>query len=271
MTNTMSTAPRRQTLLRRTAQAWFGVAAVGQLAFVGFILLYFATRSLTGNWATWDDKPLIEGYTAGDPVGNVMFMLHVLLAAVVTAGGLVQLVPWLRRRWPALHRWNGRVFVAVGAFLALGGLWLTWVRGTRLSDNVLLGLPITVNGLLILWFCWQAYHHARARRFDVHRRFALRAFLAVNGVWFLRIGMMAWIVLNQGMRGMNATMSGPADIGIALAAYFLPLAILQLYFRAERTGSRADALLAAGAIGAGVLVTAVGVFGTVAFMWGPYV
>ena len=56
-----------------------------------------------------------------------------LTAAIMTLTGLVQLVPAVRSRWPRLHRWSGRVFLALAALLALGGLWLVWVRGSYLT------------------------------------------------------------------------------------------------------------------------------------------
>ena len=39
----------------------------------------------------------------------------------------------IRSRWPAVHRWNGRLYLLSALGLALGGLWLTWVRGTWLN------------------------------------------------------------------------------------------------------------------------------------------
>jgi hypothetical protein len=48
----------------------------------------------------------------------------------------------------AQFRWNGRMFLTLGLLGALTGLYLTWVRGSRLSDIGSIGL--TLNGLLIL-------------------------------------------------------------------------------------------------------------------------
>ncbi|MEE4109048.1 MAG: hypothetical protein V2I24_06855, partial [Halieaceae bacterium] len=52
-------AAGRLSWLRRSALAWFAMAAVGQLAFVYFIVAYYGTRTAAGNYAGWDDKPLI--------------------------------------------------------------------------------------------------------------------------------------------------------------------------------------------------------------------
>lgn len=255
------------TLLRRSGLTWFCVAAVGQAAFIWMILAHFGRRTLIGDFAGWNDKPLIKGYAPGDDAGNLMFAIHVLLAAVVTFSGLMQLAPALRRRTPALHRWNGRVFLTTAVVMALGGLWLTWGRGTYLS--LVSAIAVSVDGVLILIFGALAWHTAVRRDFQTHRRWAMRAFLAVNGVWFLRVGLMAWAIATGGL-GMNRTLSGPADVVLQFGAYLIPLAMFEAYLRAGRSpASSVKRLTAAGMILAAA-VTALGVFGAVAFMWGPY-
>lgn len=267
--NTASPAAARttQSALRGAGVVWFAVAAVGQAAFIYFILAFYGTRTAAGNYAAWNDKPLIDGFIGGDHAGNVVFAMHVLLAALVTLGGLMQLVPTIRRAAPALHRWTGRVFLSVAVFMALSGVWLAVVRGTYLS--VVSAVAILINGALILVFAGLAWRYAIKRRFDLHRAWALRTFMVVSGVWFLRVALMGWVVLSGGGLGMNKTMSGPADIVLVFGSYLIPLALLELYLRAERGG----AALKAGAallIVAASAYMAVGIFGTIAFMWGPY-
>jgi hypothetical protein len=254
--------------LKRSAVTWYLVAAAGQLAFVYFIAAYYGVRTAKGDFAAWDDKPLIEGYVAGDTLGNIMFISHVLLAAVITLGGLHQLIPAIRNRWPVSHRIVGRSFVIVAYFMALNGLWLVWVRGTQLSPAS--AIPTSLNALLLLWFVSAAWFLAMRGRYAEHRRWALRAFVVANGVWFFRIGIMAWVLINQGPVGMNATLSGPADLALGYGSYLLPLALLELYLRAQRKEAGAWRRAAIGGLVAGTAITAVGIFGTVAFMWGPY-
>ena len=254
--------------LRWAGILWFLVAAVGQAAFVGFILAFYGTRTVTGNYAGWNDKPLIDGYIAGDQTGNIIFAAHVLLASVVTFAGLMQLVPAIRHTFPALHRWTGRTFLIVAAFMALSGFWLTFVRGTSLS--AVSSAAILVDGLLILIFGALAWRHAVKRRFDQHRVWAMRTFMAVSGVWFLRVGIMGWVLVNQGPVGMSDSLSGPADIVLVFGSYLIPLGLLELYFRAGRSAHAVPKFLTAAIILAAAAFTAIGVFGTIALMWGPY-
>lgn len=253
--------------LRRAAQAWFCVAAIGQAAFIWMILAHYGRKTLAGDLAAWNDKPIIKGYVAGDALGNLQFAVHVLLAVVVTLGGLMQLVPVIRARAPALHRWTGRVFFVTAFAMAMGGLWLTWGRPTYLS-LVSAGL-VSLNGFLILGFSVQAWRMAAMRRLAVHRRWALRAYLAVNGVWFLRVALMVWAPLTRGW-GMDRTLSGPADIALQLCAYVLPLAVLELYLRAQDGVSARAKHAVAGLLALATILTALGVVGAVVILWGPY-
>lgn len=255
--------------LSRSARLWFLVAVVGQAAFVWMIAAYYGRRTVAGDFANWNDKPIIKGYVAGDGLGNAMFGAHVLLAAVVTIGGLMQLVPAIRRRAPALHRWNGRMFLVIAYVMALGGLWLTWVRHTFLS--LISGIAVTLDGVLILLFATIAWRMARVRNFEAHRRWALRTFMVVNGVWFLRIGLMAWVLASGGGPGMNETMSGPADIIIQFGAYLVPLAVLEAYFVGQRNNLALTKYLIGGTVLLMTIVTALGIFGAVSFMWSPYI
>ena len=65
--------------LRLSATFCFLSIAAGQLLFTAFILLFYGVRTATANIAGWNDKPMIDGYVAGDDTGNLMFALHVLL------------------------------------------------------------------------------------------------------------------------------------------------------------------------------------------------
>lgn len=271
MSRNSSSAPKvgvAARALQWSGIVWFLVAAFGQAAFIGFILAFYGTRTATGNFAGWNDKPLIDGYVAGDQTGNLVFAAHVLLASVVTLAGLMQLVPPLRRSFPAVHRWTGRTFMVIACFMALSGAWLTVVRGTSLST--ISSVAILLDGVLILVFAGLAWRHAVKKRFDRHRVWAMRTFMVVSGVWFLRVGLMGWVLINQGPVGMTKNLSGPADIVLTFGSYLIPLALLELYFRAGRSAHAAPKILTAAIVLAAAAFTAVGVFGTIAFMWGPH-
>ena len=261
-------SPAGTTLLRRSGLIWYLTAAVGQLAFVWMIIAHYGAKTVSGNYPGWNDKPIIKGYVAGDTTGNILFAVHVLLAAVITCAGLLQLVPAIRSRLPTLHRVNGRVFLILAYIMAMGGLWMTWLRPTYLS--VMSGVAVSLNGLLILLCASIAWRLAVKRRIDAHRHWAMRTFMVVNGVWFLRVGLMGWVLITHGGAGLTRDMSGPVDLTLAFGSYLIPLVVLELYLRAQRSPSPLHKRLASALVLLMTAFMAIGIGGAVAFMWGPY-
>lgn len=255
-----------QALLAGSGVLWFAIAAAGQWIFTYYILGAYIPRTASGAYERWNETGLIDGYVQGDWLGNLGFISHVLLAAFVSLAGVLQLLPVIRRRFPAFHRWTGRAYMSVAVFLAVGGIILIWVRGTRMNDWAALGT--TIDGLLILITAAFTLRFAIARQIDKHRRWAMRLFLVVNGVWFVRVAYMAWAIASGGA-GMSRSLSGPADILIPYAAFLIPLTLLELYQRARDSRSSAFKLVLAGVITAGAGVTALGVFGAWIMMWSP--
>jgi uncharacterized membrane protein len=254
--------------LRAAATFWVVVTILGQLVFVAYIGLFYGRAAAQGQPELWN-KVLQAGYASGATFNNAVLATHLLLAFVITAGGLLQLVPMIRRRWPRLHRWNGRVYLtgAVGASVA--GLIMIWTRDT--GGDLSQHLAISLSALLIFAFAGLALRHARARQFDIHRRWALRLFLVVSGGWFFRVGLMFWIVLNQGPVGFDPkTFTGPFITFLSFAEYLLPLAVLELYFRAQRGHDWRARLAVAAGLFVLTLAMSAGIAAASAIMWLPH-
>ncbi len=257
-------------VLSGAACVWFFTALVGQWTFLYYIAAFYDAATLRGDFAAWSRNTfLLKGYVAGDTSGNLAFATHVLLASIVTFGGAMQLVsqarPWLR----PFHRWNGRMFVATAIAGALSGLYMIWVRGSR--ANFTAGLATSLDALLIITFAVLAWRAARARAFATHRRWALRTYIAANGVWFQRVGVFGWIVFNNNVAvGMTKVFDGWFDLSWAFACYLLPLALLELYLRVkDRAQANGRYAMAAGLL----LLTAVmgfGIYSAFAFVWRPF-
>ncbi|MFS8063221.1 MAG: DUF2306 domain-containing protein [Luteimonas sp.] len=204
----------------------------------------------------------------GDTAGNLVLASHLLVAAVVTIGGLLQLLPQIRQRHPRIHRWNGRVFLLSAVVASVGGLIMVWTR--RTGGDASMHIAISLNALLILACAGMALRHALSRRFDLHRRWALRLFLVVAGGWFFRIGLMFWIVANQGPVGFDPkTFTGPFLTTLSFAQYLLPLAVLELYFRAQRSRRPQAAVAMAAGLGSLTLVMAAGIVAASMILWLP--
>ncbi len=254
--------------LNRAAAFWLITALTGQLLFLYYILGFYAGPTLQGNFEAWSrNERLPHGYVAGDTFGNLMFAIHVLFAAVMTVGGALQLLPALRRRVPTLHRWSGRAYVATAITLAVGGLLMVWVAGRR--NNLWGAFAISLDALLIIAFAALALRYAIARDITNHQRWALRLFMVANGVWFMRVGYMAWILLNQGPVGITENGTGPFDVFWVLGCFLLPLAFLELYSRVKDRGSRPQKFAVSGAIVVATVVMAIGIGGAYMAFWRP--
>lgn len=255
--------------LSRTMAAWLGVALLGQLFFVIYVLGFYGRHAVQGRPELWN-KVLPHGWVAGDVLGNAVLAGHLLFTVVILLGGALQLWPLLRRRVPALHRWNGRVYLLSALILSVGGLAMVWTR-----EGVGLGgtgqrLGISLNALLILAFAWLGWRAARSRRFDAHRRWMLRLFLVVAGVWFFRIGLMLWLIVNRGPVGFDPkTFEGPFLVLLSFAQTLLPLAVLEAVLRAQASGRPALQATAAAGLALLTLATAIGIAAAGMLMWLP--
>ena len=257
---------RSARLLSAAAATWFGVAALGQWLFVAYIVGFYGRTLVTGRMQDWN-QVLPEGHVPGDSLGNLIVGVHILLAAVVMGGGALQLVPAVRQRWPRFHHWNGRVYLGAVFLVAVAGLYMVLVRKGGLQ---VMQLGILLNAAVVLTSAVLTLRHAIARRIAIHRRWALRLFLAASGVWFFRIGLMFWIVANRGPVGFDPeTFTGPFLVFLSFAQTLVPLAILELYFRV-RDGHHASARYAmAGSLGVLALVTAAGIGAAAMALWLP--
>jgi hypothetical protein len=266
---TFPAAPALQRpVLDRVARLWFIVTATGQTIFLLYITGYYAPPVARGTLADWSKyRDLITGHVPGDTMGNAMFGVHVALAALLTLGGVLQLWPALRRRLPVLHRWNGRLFVVAALLAALGGLWLVWGRGSRLSNAS--DISITLNAVLVIGFVTLAWRAARARDFAAHQDWAMRAFFTVSGVWFLRIGIMGFALIAVGLFGAEEALVEAAFPVLSFASYLVPLGVYELYRRARRSPAPAAQTAMAAGLLALTLVMAVGIFGATMMMWLP--
>lgn len=251
-----------------SAAAWFVALVAGLWAFGLYIVGLYGVGAATGDWERWNAVlPAGHGYNRGDAAGNLALGVHLLLAVFVTFLGATQLVPAIRTKAPALHRWNGRVFVAVAFAIAGSGLFIAFTRGAVAGNYMAVGN--TLNAALLMICAVLALRFALRRRFDLHRRWALRAFVLMLGVFFYRLGMMLWFVANGGPVGHTKTFDGPFDIFLAFAHVLLPLAILELYRLARDRGGAAAKFAMAAGMAVLALATAAGGLFAIVGLWLP--
>lgn len=244
---------------------WFSVAVLGQWIFACYIAAAYGGSAIAGQLEKWDEV-LFYGFIEGDWIGNFMLVAHIFLAFVITVGGPLQLIPQLRSRFFTFHRWNGRIYVLTAFLISLAGLYLVTVRGV--IGGFYMQMGNILNASLIMTFAALTLKTAMNKDFLAHRRWAIRLFLMVNGVWFFRIGFGLWIFLNSGTApGSTENFTGPFDVFLAFGHSLVPLFFGELYFLAQRQSNAIWRFSMAGLLIILAIGTGLGIFMAANIFW----
>jgi uncharacterized membrane protein len=251
--------------LKAAAGFWFVVTLIGQLAFAFAITSFYGLTALRGDYHGWH---FTHSYIPGVSKGNAAVVTHLVSASLIMLAGAIQLIPQVRTRWPLLHRWNGRIYILAAVAVSGAGLYMHWIRGS--VGDLPQHIGGTVNGLLI-WLCaGLALRYALGRDFKAHRRWALRLFLVVSASWFIRIMLFLWFMIFRGPVGVDpATFTGPLPTTLSYAQYLIPLAVLEIYFRARDRPNPLRRLATAGLLFVLTLAMIAGLFAVTMAIWVP--
>lgn len=262
--------PKPQTaaiqVFKNVTRFWFVVTYVGQLIFAYYILMLYWKSAALGHLEKWNTAN--HFYIKDDIVGNLIFGLHVALAAVITILGPLQLIPGIRAKVPRLHRISGRIYIYSAFLISAAGLYLTWVRGA--VGGLFSAIGISINGLLIIICAFFAIKYARQRNIRLHNQWAVHLLLAMSGVWLFRVFFMLWMVIHRAPVGFDPeTFTGPFLNALAVFVYILPQAVVALYFKAKFSGAAGKKWAFSVLLLVITLSIAVGTFGAINGMWLP--
>ena len=266
LTNRLELSSVADSALKAAARFWFAVTVIGQLAFGFAVASFYGLTAMRGDYHAWK---FTHGFVPGVTAGNWAVVMHLASAVVIMLAGAMQLVPQVRNRFPALHRWNGRVYMLATVTLSLAGLYMTWIRGSVGDASQHLGS--TLNAILIWLFAALALRYALARNFKTHRRWALRLFLVVSGSFFIRIMLFSWLMIFRGVGLDLMTFTGPVPTTLSFAQYLFPLAVLEIYFRAQDRPGAWRRIATAVMLIALTLAMIAGLFGLTMANWVPQV
>jgi uncharacterized membrane protein/archaellum component FlaF (FlaF/FlaG flagellin family) len=267
MTNRLELDSVAETALKAAARFWFAVTILGQLVFAFTVASFYALTALRGDYHKWN---FTNGYVPGFSMGNTAVVMHVASAVIIMLAGAVQLVPQVRNRFPVFHRWNGRIYMLTAVTLRVAGLYMTWIRGSVGDLSVHLASTL---GAVLIWLCGgMALRYALARDFRTHRRWALRFFLVASGSWFFRIGFFLSFLIFKGPFGFDpVTFRGPFLTFMSFAQYLIPLAVLEIYLRAQDRPGVMRRMATAGVLFVMTLVMVAGLFAVAMAQWVPQV
>jgi len=254
-----------ESALKAAAKFWFVLAVAGQFVFAFAIASFYGMTALHGGIQAWN-KVLVVQYTAGATMGNAAIVGHILFGTLISIAGAFQIIPQIRNRFPVFHRWNGRLYLLAAFTQGVTGLYMT-LFSKRIQFSGMQRFPISLSGVLLVLFAVLALRYAMARDFKTHRRWALRLFLVGSGSWFFRVGFSLTVLL-FGPIGFDATtFGGPLPVFWTYAEYLLPLAVLELYFRAQDRPGMIRRMATAALLFVLTLGMGAGIFGAAAAQW----
>ena len=253
------------TSLKAAVRFWVAMVVIGQLIFAFTVASFYGRAAVRGDLQVWN-RFMTHGYIPGDRAGNLAVVIHLVSAVIINLAGAIQLIPQIRDRAPSFHRWNGRLYIVTAFTISIAGLYMMWVRGS--SGDLSQHLGTTLMAALIMLCAAMALRYALARDFKTHRRWALRLYLVVSASLFIRAVLFLSLFLNRGPFGFDPnTFTGPFLTLLAFAQYLVPLAVLEIYFRAQDRGGApgrfamtAGLLVLTVALGAGIFTVTLGVW-----------
>ncbi len=172
------------------ATAWISTALFGL-----YILAFYAAAAAGDDISRWNET-LPKLYEAHTPAATAGIALHFAAGGIVLALGSIQFIGSLRARYPSVHRWLGRVYVLAAFSTGVGGLIFIAVKGT--VGGTMMSIGFGLYGVLTVLASVMAYVHARSRRLDLHRAWAMRLFALAIGSWLYRMDYGFWFLLAGG-------------------------------------------------------------------------
>lgn len=217
--------------VRMTGAALAGTAWLSGCLFAFYILAFYGGALLDGAIERGQPARMFDPAALRASIG---IGLHLLAGVALLLLGPIQLIAGVRKRWPALHRWSGRVYACAAMLAGAGGLVFIVAKGT--IGGTAMDIAFAIYGLALMLAAGNAVRHARARRFESHRAWAIRLFALVIGSWLYRIEYTGWRVFAGGL-GHTATFDGPFDTAM-LYFFFVPnLLLAEAFLRAKRAGT----------------------------------
>ena len=205
----------------------FYVAALAGLSIFGVYILLRSTGFTASNFGQWNE--LVSGarsLTLSEWVAGVGIGMHYFMGAVLVLAWPILLSARIRARHRAVHRWTGRIYVTAGLMAGVGGLSFILAHHSGSAPHT----AFAIWGSVMMLSSVMAYVHARAKRFDLHRAWAIRLFAMVLGSWIFDLEYQAWNDLTGGL-ATNKDGNGLFDYAINYLFFVPNLLVAEFFIR----------------------------------------
>jgi len=131
-------------------------------------------RSPSGLASTYAHRPVAV---------QVAFYLHITFAGLALALGPLQFAASIRRRWPAVHRWTGRGYLAAVAVGSAAGLVMSCFSSVAIAGFLGFG----ALAVLWAWTGWRGLQAIRGGDVSTHQAWMTRNFALTYAAVTLRL------------------------------------------------------------------------------------
>ncbi|MBB4934921.1 hypothetical protein F4561_005815 [Lipingzhangella halophila] len=174
------------------------------------------------------------------PLHYPFMVTHIFAGSIVMLAVCLQVWPWLRQNYPAVHRWSGRTYVMIGIpLVGLPSLVLAPLSHSGLGGQV----SNTLWGILWLTCTIVGYRMVRQRRYAEHREWMLRSFALIFAIAMNRLWSTAAVITL--MPQLDTTFGGDQQMLIMIAgstsswlSWVLNLLIVEWWIQYRRRGRR---------------------------------
>ncbi|MCB0631343.1 MAG: DUF2306 domain-containing protein [Lewinella sp.] len=201
------------------------VVWMSALLFGLYILAFYFIALLQGNTTQWNEvlPGLYDQQTQSATLG---IGVHFAAGGIILILGCIQLIDRIRSKYPAVHRWLGRLYVLSALGAAIGGLVFIVVKGT--IGGLIMDIGFAGYGVLTLLAALATIRFARSRDLERHRAWAIRLFALAIGSWLYRMDYGFWFLFTDGL-GHAQAFRGPFDYFMDFFFYLPNLVVAEIF------------------------------------------
>ena len=224
--NTVKIIAGKLMIGKHLVRSGYGIMALLAAGVALYSLRYYG--ALTDSWL--DVDPKIRTVIMQVPV---QALTHMLIAPVALLLGPFQFFPWLRAKYPQVHRWSGRVYVTACVVAGTGAL----ATSPSASGGPVAGLGFGILAVLWVGTTLGAWRAAVQRQFALHRLLMRFSYAMTFGAVTLRLQIPLGFAL--GYPSYSAM-----SVWLAYTSWIPNVIIVALYSMTEALGRRVAGAMA---------------------------
>ncbi len=133
-------------------------------------------------------KPIRDWHSISDfsyPEASYPMLIHWIGGIIILLFGFFQIRSDIRKKYPIIHKWSGRIYIIGCNLASSGGLYYVFQNGT--VGGTSMDIAFILYGMLLLLFSFTTFYFARQKDIARHEYFATITFSLGIGSLLYRI------------------------------------------------------------------------------------